>query len=144
MHSVRSLPKKYLKNETRGHPSVLLFIEKNPNICYYDKRTFGGAIVLARKEIKMKFKDIRPYISNIDRVSICDKDTLSYVNYQFISDVPESYDDLYLYGIGRIESEFPANKAIDAAVKQGVDPTGSEIIYAECIEFMLSKEPRKF
>ena len=77
-------------------------------------------------------------------MSICDKDTLSYVNYQFISDVPESYDDLYLYGIGRIESEFPANKAIDAAVKQGVDPASNEVIYAQCIEIMLSKEPRNF
>ena len=109
-----------------------------------DDLSARGLMPGEKKEIKMKFKDIRPYISNIDRVSICDKDTLSYVNYQFISDVPESYDDLYLYGIGRIESEFPANQAIDAAVKQGVDPTGSEIIYAECIEFMLSKEPRKF
>ena len=92
----------------------------------------------------MKFTEIRKYISNIDRVSICDKDTLSYENYQFISEVPESYDEMYLYGIGRIESEFPANKAIDAAVKQGVDPTSDEIIYAQCIEIMLSKEPRDF
>ena len=91
----------------------------------------------------MKFRDIRPYISNIDRVSLCDKETLSYENFQFISEVPESYDDLYLYGIGRIESEFPANQAIDAAVKQGVNPASDEIIYADCIEFMLSKEQKK-
>ena len=92
----------------------------------------------------MKFKEIRKYISNIDRVSICDKDSLTYKNFQYISDVPESYDEMYLYGIGRIESEFPANKAIDAAVKQGVDPTSDEVIYVQCIEIMLSKEPREF
>ena len=92
----------------------------------------------------MKFKDIRPYISNIDRVSICDKDTLRYENYQFIADVPDKYDDMYLYGIGRIQSEFPAKEAVDAAIKQGVDPNSDEIVYAECIEIMLSDTPRKF
>lgn len=31
------------------------------------------------------FRDIRPYISKIDRVSICNQDTLQYENYMFIS-----------------------------------------------------------
>ena len=91
------------------------------------------------------FKDIRPYISKIDRVSICNKDTLQYENYQFISDVPAKYDNLYLVGIGRKQCEFPASQAPDAVVwieKMGLEKPGDdEMIYAECIEIMLSEEP---
>ena len=42
----------------------------------------------------MKFGEFRKYISKIDRVSICSKDTLSYKNYMFISEVPDSFDDI--------------------------------------------------
>jgi len=96
----------------------------------------------------MKFGEFRKYISKIDRVSICNKDTLSYKNFMFISEVPDSFDDMYLYGIGRIDSEFRADQAPDVAVKQGID-LGSEegkteIVYAPCIEIMLSEEPREF
>ena len=33
-------------------------------------------------------------------------ETLSYNNYIYLKDVPHSYDDYYVYGIGMIESEF--------------------------------------
>ena len=95
----------------------------------------------------MKFGEFRKYISKIDRVSICNKKTLSYENYMLISEVPDSYDDMYLYGIGRTDSEFRADQAPEVAVKLGVD-LGSEegkaeMIYAPCIEIMLSDEPRE-
>ena len=54
----------------------------------------------------MKFKEFRKYISKIDRVSICNNDTLAYRNYQFIEDVPDDYDEMYFYGVGMIKSEF--------------------------------------
>ena len=90
----------------------------------------------------MKFKEFRNYISKIDRVSICNKDTLRYENYQFISEVPATYDELYLYGIGRIQSEFPRKSVMEVPINDGDDE--DETIFAECIEIMLSDEPRKF
>lgn len=90
----------------------------------------------------MKFKEFRNYISKIDRVSICNKDTLRYENYQFIAEVPDMYDELYLYGIGRIQSEFPRKAVMEVPMNDGNDE--DETIFAECIEIMLSDEPRKF
>lgn len=69
------------------------------------------------------FGTIRKFCSRIDRVSICRKETLDYENYKSIKDVPESYDQYFLYGFGMIESEF------DDTLKK-------------CIEIMISKEPR--
>ena len=93
------------------------------------------------------FRELKPYISKIDRVSICNQDTLQYENYMFISDVPEKYDHMYLYGIGRIQSEFPASQAPDVVAKMMVageeKPADDEVVYAECIEIMLSEKPRE-
>ena len=52
------------------------------------------------------FGTLRKYISRIDRLSICMLETKEYSNYVFLKDVPDRYDDLYVYGIGMIESEF--------------------------------------
>ena len=92
----------------------------------------------------MKLKEFRKYISKIDRVSICNHETLRYENFQFIEMVPDSYDEMYLYGVGRIQSEFPAREAPDGVARMGEKPDDDEIIYAECIEIMLSEEPRGF
>lgn len=95
----------------------------------------------------MKFGEFRKYISRIDRVSICMNETQQYQNYQFISEVPDSYNEYYLYGIGRIQSGFPLCQAIDEAVKMHYeisDETMNEVIYADCIEIMLSESPREF
>lgn len=92
----------------------------------------------------MKFKEFRKYISKIDRVSICNHETLRYENFQFIEMVPDSYDEMYLYGVGRIQSEFPAREAPDVVARMGEKPDDDEIIYAECIEIMLSEGPRDF
>ncbi|MCR5123398.1 MAG: hypothetical protein K6B74_13380 [Ruminococcus sp.] len=95
----------------------------------------------------MKFGEFRKYVSRIDRVSICMSETQQYRNFQFIREVPESYNDCYLFGVGRIQSEFPICQAIDEAVKMHYeisDRTMNEIIYAECIEIMLSETERDF
>ena len=92
--------------------------------------------------INIKFKDMRAYISKIDRISICDKETLSYENYRFISDVPDGkYDEMYLYGIGMIDSEF---KLTDAPLEPSLheDMISDTEYIAKCIEIMLSKYPK--
>ena len=75
------------------------------------------------------FKDIRPYISVIDRISICNKKTLNYTNYRSITDVGDEYDEMYLYGIGNINSEF--------------ETENGTIANAHCIEIMLSDKEKK-
>ncbi len=77
--------------------------------------------------MNLKFKDIKKYISLIDRLSICNKETLQYHNYKCMKEVPDMYDELYVYGIGNIESDFIED--------------GNEI-WARCIEIMLSEKPR--
>lgn len=53
------------------------------------------------------FKEVKQYISRIVRVSICFENG-SYDNYTLISDISEGkYEDLFVYGIGMIDVEFP-------------------------------------
>ncbi len=78
--------------------------------------------------MNLKFKDIKKYISLIDRLSICNKETLQYQNYKCMAEVPDIYDEMYLYGIGNIKSEF--------------EEDGNEI-WAHCLEIMLSESPRE-
>ncbi len=75
----------------------------------------------------IRFGDIREYCSRLDRVSICELESLRYENYERIGQVPERYNGLYLYGFGVIDSEFR---------EEGV------LCLKTCIEFMLSKRPR--
>ena len=72
---------------------------------------------------QIKFGTIRGFISRIDRISVCKLEGLEYENFDHIALVPETYNDMYLYGIGMIESEF-----------------GDDI--KNCIEIMVSTEPR--
>jgi hypothetical protein len=84
------------------------------------------------------FGTLRKYLSIIDRLSICMKETLQYENFICRTDVPNSYDNLYVYGIGIIESKFyKVNKFTYAATGDRKNLT-----LAPCIEIMLSKEPR--
>lgn len=79
----------------------------------------------------IRFGEIRKYCSRIDRVSICVKETLCYENFEYIHQVPDTYDELYLYGFGIILSEFPG--------ENGLRP----LEWLGCLEFMLSITPRK-
>lgn len=88
---------------------------------------------------EIKFRILRKYISQIDRLSICRKETLKYENYISIKDVPDTYDDLFVCGIGMIESEFyEVHEHIYAA-------TGNRnnLVILPCIEVMLSTQPKK-
>ncbi len=79
------------------------------------------------KDEYIRFGDIREYCSRIDRVSICQLENLRYENFERIGQVPERYNEMYLYGFGVIDSEFR---------EEGV------LHLKTCIEFMLSKRPR--
>lgn len=78
-----------------------------------------------------KFGEIRKYLDIVTPISVCMKETLSYENYSHSIDIPTSYDDFYVYGIGMIKEDF--QKTL----------TG-EIGYQPCIEILLAKEPRKY
>lgn len=91
----------------------------------------------------MKFKEFRKYISRIDRLSICIKETLNYETFMFISEVPEKYDEMYLYGIGRTQAEFRASQVPDALIHRKYKPADDDLVFADCIEIMLSSEPRE-
>lgn len=82
------------------------------------------------------FGVIRRYCSRINRVSICRKETLEYQNFRFIGQVPHSFDPLYLYGVGAIESEFFGEGGL-------TDPSAGELNFLPCMEFMLSETPRE-
>lgn len=82
------------------------------------------------------FGVIRKYCSRIDRVSICRKETLEYINFRFIDQVPHSFDALFLYGIGSIESEFYGKDGLAA-------PSAGGLNSLPCLEFMLSETPRE-
>ena len=75
----------------------------------------------------IKFKELREYCARIDKVSIRFVGKEEYENYLFISRVPDSYNEKYVYGIGAIESEFYVC---------------DEHFFWPCIEIMLSDKPR--
>lgn len=87
----------------------------------------------------MRFKELRKYISRIDKVSICMFETSTYENYLFFKDVPDIYDNLFVYGIGMIQSEF-------YEVKEGsysINYKEGNLAFVPCIEIVLSKEDRR-
>ena len=90
--------------------------------------------------MKLKFKELRQYISVIDRISICMRETLQYDNYRFMRDVPDKYDDYYVYGIGMIESEFKIDEtALPSDLKKDI---GNGYYYGHCLEIVLCEVPR--
>lgn len=87
---------------------------------------------------RMKFKSLREKLSLIDRISICDKETMSYKNFITIKDVPKEYDRLYVYGIGMIESEFYKN----GTPIYSAEGTAENRVFLPCIEVIVYKERR--
>lgn len=95
-------------------------------------------------KLNLKFGELRKYISVIDRVSICRKETLAYDNYCYIKDVPEKYDGLYVYGIGRIQSEFAVDEAYEKVLQaEGKRKFRDGEYLLECIEIMVAEKPRE-
>lgn len=97
---------------------------------------------MENKSMELKFKDFRRYLSVIDRLSICERETLVYHNFANIREVPETWDDCYVYGVGRIESEFvPDQLELDSREVKG-RALGNGSYLLSCIEIMVSKKPR--
>lgn len=95
----------------------------------------------------LKFGNLRRYISVIDRISICMHETLQYENYRLIREVPELYDDYYVYGVGMIESEFSENdnypdKNTHYKKDESMCAMQVPITLKMCIEIMLAQTPR--
>ena len=89
------------------------------------------------------FGEIKPYISRLVRISICFTDG-HYDNYTLISDIPNGkYDDLYVYGIGMVDVEFPMDvyaKPSDAMPEKISLRDG---FFLGCgLEIVLQEEPR--
>ncbi len=77
------------------------------------------------------------------------KETLEYENYLFLSDVPEKYDGLYVFGIGLIETEFYEGENPYDGWEEGVSmseetPERPVLQFRPAIELMLSRQPRTF
>lgn len=89
-----------------------------------------------KKNMIIKFKVLRKYLSCTDKLSICIKESMDYKNFVSIKDVPDSYNDLYIYGIGMIESEFYRDG------EYGYTAVGdnSNLTLESCIEIVLFKE----
>lgn len=91
--------------------------------------------------MEITFGDIRKFCSVVDGVSICIFETKSYDNYKSIEDVPSSYNEYYLYGVGVIDSEF----FVDKSGKETANAfLSSSINFHMCLEIVLSEKPRNF
>lgn len=89
----------------------------------------------------IKFKELRSLISVIDRVSICMRETLQYENFTYMEKVPDKYDEYYVYGIGRILSEFEIEGDPNKRDIEG-NEINDKYFLGECIEIMLGEKPR--
>lgn len=81
----------------------------------------------------IKFRELRSRISATDRLSICNKDTLQYKNFITINDVPALYDDLNVYGIGIIESEFYRTNDFEYSAEGSQE----DLVLLSCIEVVV-------
>lgn len=88
--------------------------------------------------IDITFGDLRNYLSRIDRLSICMLETMNYENFIWLEDVPDTYNQYYVYGIGMIESEFYQISEYTYAA----NGEREQLVIVNCIEVMLSKEPK--
>lgn len=94
--------------------------------------------------MSLQFKDIRNLIARNCRVSICMYKDLSYENYLMISDVPDNrYDELSIYGIGIIDTEFSFDVYADPK-KTDARIDWHNIDFQPAIEIVLDDQPRSF
>ena len=76
----------------------------------------------------IQFKELRKYLARNIRLSICFEDG-HYHDYLMISDIPvEKYKDLYVYGVGMADVEFPRDiytspKGLDGVIISTPDDT---------------------
>lgn len=89
-------------------------------------------------EKNITFKELRSYLSKLNRLSICILETSCYENFLMLKDVPHTYDGYYVYGIGMIESEFYKVGKCDYAASGQYE----DLVFVNCMEIVLSIEPK--
>lgn len=89
--------------------------------------------------ISIKFKDLKPFVTHLERISICMEKTHQYENFIRLRDVPDTYDEYYIYGIGMIKSEFYQISKYEYSAHRG----DGELVILPCIEIVLSKKSRE-
>lgn len=91
----------------------------------------------------VRFQEIKKYIARNVRVSICFEDGY-YHDYLMIGDIPEGkYDDLYVYGIGMADVEFPMDIYTVPPQLEGVILSTKDDSLEPAIEIVLFKNPRE-
>lgn len=91
----------------------------------------------------IRFQEIKKYIARNVRVSICFEDGY-YHDYLMIGDIPEGkYDDLYVYGIGMADVEFPMDIYTVPPQLEGVILSTKDDSLEPAIEIVLFKNPRE-
>ena len=107
---------------------------------YRDEMTLKGegeSMIVA-----IKFKDFKQYLSKIDRLSIVKHEITEYENYHNINEVPDIYDELYVWGVGCIKSEFDLKGEPLAELIDKKDLISNKLFYGQCIEIRVSEQPR--
>jgi len=85
-------------------------------------------------KLEMKFKELRNYISQIARVSVCERSSMRYETFNSIRDVDDTYDNYYVHGFDYVKSEFTGKKEVEGC--------NGKFVLLTCIEIVVSKEPR--
>lgn len=86
----------------------------------------------------LQFKEIRDQLARNIRLSICFEDG-RYDNYLILSDIPdEKYNDMYVYGVGKIDVEFSKDVYTDPSA----EPSGKDIDLCPALEIVLHDRPR--
>lgn len=91
----------------------------------------------------IQFKEIRKYLARNIRISICFEDG-HYHDYLMISDIPvEKYKDLYVYGVGMADVEFPRDIYTSPKRLDGVIISTPDDTIEPAIEIVLHEGPRE-
>ncbi len=91
----------------------------------------------------MKFKDLKPYLSRVVRISVYFKDG-HYDDYTLVSDIPEGrYDEMYVFGVGKVDVEFSR----DVYRKPDMEPpkrfSGADDFLGAALEVVIQDHPRE-
>lgn len=90
----------------------------------------------------MQFKELKQYLSRVVRVSVCFEDG-HYENYTLPSDIPEGrYDEMYVYGVGMTDVEFPLDVYIKPPTEQAERDEVSDCFLGPGLEVVVWDRPR--
>lgn len=91
----------------------------------------------------IQFKELRKYLARNVRLSICFEDG-HYHDCLLLSDIPaEKYQDLYVYGVGMADVEFPRDIYTSPKALDGVIISTTDYTIEPAIEIVLHEKPRE-